>query len=353
VIRLTRLLEHRRVLAEPMASAAGRWSERRSLLIVVEDDLGNFGLGEAAPLPGFSSDTLDQARAALRALRGIVPAARDYPAPPSARAAIEGARLDLQSRTIGRPAWAVQQAVEWTSLVRPPSALPLSAWLPEAREQALAAADAAIGRGVRCFKVKLVRGSDAGVALLRELRARYGSQIALRADANASFTRAELDGLLPTLRELELEWFEEPTSEPLEGGLGVPIALDESLCARGAGPFAADKALGVTALVLKPTALGGLSRAIDVSHAATSAGLACVASHALEGPVGYMTAATLALRLGTRFAHGLGPHPGLGGFRPPALHPARDELVAWNAPGLGLTLEMGLVRADVLAEERF
>jgi o-succinylbenzoate synthase len=353
VIRLTRLLEHRRVFAEPMASAAGRWAERRSLLIVVEDEHGNFGLGEAAPLPGFSSDTLDEARAALRALRGSVPVGRDFQAPPSVRSAIEGARLDILARAIGKPAWAVQQAADWTSLVRPPAALPLSLWLPEAPDRALATAEAALARGVRCFKVKLIPGSDAGVALLRELRGKYGSGVALRADANASFTCATLERFLPALRELELEWLEEPTAEPLAGALGVPLALDESLGARGPGSFAADRALGITALVLKPTTLGGLCRSIDLSHAATADSLACVASHTLEGPVGFMTAATLALRLGPRFAHGLGPHPGLGGFRPPALHPVRDELVAWDAPGLGLTLEMGLVRADVLAEERF
>ncbi|HEY3495706.1 MAG TPA: enolase C-terminal domain-like protein [Polyangiaceae bacterium] len=353
MIRSRRLLEFRRPLAEPMASAAGTWNERRGLLLVVEDGDGHFGLGEAAPLPGYSKDTLEDARAALLALPAN--ATRLEPqAAPAAHAALEAAYLDLRARTLGRPAWTLQaplaESPEPTEGT--PAALALSQWLPGDPERARDAARRSFERNVRWFKVKLEPGSDAGLVTLRALREEYGARVTLSADANGSLSVQELEHLLPELRRLSLAWIEEPAREPLTGPIGVPLALDESLQA-GTPDFARAKALGVAALMLKPTALGGLLVVYRLAQAAARNGIGAVASHTLEGPVGFMTAATLALSLGARFAHGLGPHSGLGGIRPPALHPERDELVAWREPGFGIGLETALAGADVVREERF
>ena len=61
--------------------------------------------------------------------------------------------------------------------------------------------------------------------------------------------------------------------------------------------------------------------------------------------MGYMAAAAVALALGPSAAHGLPPHPALRGLRPPALHPTRDELVPWAAPGFGLSVDDALAGA--------
>ena len=70
MIRVARVLQHARVLPAAARSAAGTWTERTGLTLLLEDDAGLTGLGEAAPLPGFSPDDLAGARAALVALRG-------------------------------------------------------------------------------------------------------------------------------------------------------------------------------------------------------------------------------------------------------------------------------------------
>jgi L-alanine-DL-glutamate epimerase-like enolase superfamily enzyme len=122
----------------------------------------------------------------------------------------------------------------------------------------------------------------------------------------------------------------------------VPSALDESLV--GARPNLADlRAQGVTALVLKPTVLGGLSPCFKLASAAAEAGLTSVVSHTLEGPLAAMGLAVLAHALGAgRPADGLAPHPGLSGVRPPCFHLSTDCLVAWRTPGLGLGLGQAL-----------
>jgi O-succinylbenzoate synthase len=355
VIRAVRLLEHHFALERPMASGAGSWRAREALLLVLEDAEGRIGLGEAAPLPGFSPDTLEAARGALRELQGrtlpprspgrVADGLREASAglsSPAARAALEGALLDLWARQANVPAW---QLFDKSGATGP---VALSVWLPDGAGAAVSTARRALGRGVTSFKVKLDARLDleVGIDTLEALRRTLGSSVKLRADANRSATRDALEPFLERLRALELEWLEEPTDDPSPTKLGVPLGLDESLQPSGTLP-ALEAWPEVAALVLKPTALGGLARCLELGVHARAAGRAAVASHTLEGPVGYMAAATLALALGPSAAHGLPPHPALRGLRPPALHPTRDELVPWEAPGFGLSVDDALAGAEL------
>jgi len=363
VIRAARLVEHAWALSAPLGSAAGSWSERRALLLVLEDDAGEQGFGEAAPLPGFAADTLEEARSALLPLLGrplpdegatpsreVTTALAESSAPlasPAARSALEAALLDLWSRRRGVPAYALLAAVA------PGTRAPLSAWLPDGTDDALAAARSHLAHGGTALKVKLDarRGLARGIETLEALRAEFGPAVALRADANSSATPETLAPCLERLRALELEWLEEPTQEPLVSDLGVPLALDESLQAAGMLPDLAERPF-VAALVLKPTALGGVARCLELARHARAHGRAAVASHALEGPVGFMTAATLAFALASERAHGLSAHRALRTARPPGLAGEADVLEAWSEPGLGLTLMTALAGAEIVHEER-
>ncbi|HEU4613190.1 MAG TPA: hypothetical protein VFS15_13965, partial [Kofleriaceae bacterium] len=57
----------------PRGAARGSWTERSAVILSVRDDTGVTGLGEAAPLPGMSIDTLDDALRACEALAACVP----------------------------------------------------------------------------------------------------------------------------------------------------------------------------------------------------------------------------------------------------------------------------------------
>jgi o-succinylbenzoate synthase len=354
-----RVVEHRFALEPPLRSAAGSWHERHSLLLVVEDRSGVLGLGEAAPLPGFSRDTFDAARDALLPLLGrtlpdreptvdIASQLRRASAPlpsPAARAALEAALLDLWSRQDAHPAW---------SLLRADAAgltVPLSLWLPDGTEPALEAAKTAADRGIRAFKVKLDArdGLEPAVRTLEALRRSFGPTVSLRADANRSASRDELAPFIERLCALELEWLEEPTAEPLLDPLGVAVALDESLEPDGTAPDFRARPF-VTALVLKPTALGGLGRCLELARHAGARSRAAVASHTLEGPAGFAAAAALAVALGAERAHGLAPHRALRGLRPPALRGDRDEIVAWQEHGFGLDGADALAHSEILRE---
>jgi L-Ala-D/L-Glu epimerase len=363
VIRVARVLEHRRTLRATARSAAGAWSERSALTLVLEDAAGHVGLGEAAPLPGFSPDELASARRALVELLGsIVPDSPRHDVPlalsdataalpsASARMAFETALLDVWARQANVPAWALIR----TDDAAAPPVLPLSLWLPHGVEAALTEARCALARGIRAFKVKIDgrEPSEPGLATLEALRANFGAEIELRADANQSLTPSQLRALAPRVLELGVVWVEEPTAAGASANLGVPVAVDESLIA--VRPNLPElRAAGVTALVLKPTVLGGLSTCLGLASAARDAGITSVVSHTLEGPLAAMGSAALALALGTgRPADGLAPHAGLSGSRPPCFHATEDRLIGWRVPGLGLSLSQALFGTISVEEAR-
>jgi o-succinylbenzoate synthase len=383
MIRLARVLEQRIELAEPNterappASDSRRdWRERVTLLLVVEDAEGRVGLGEASPLPGYSPETLDDAWDSLTPLVGVslgleelgpgssqaLRAVTGAVASPAARFALETALLDLWSKQRGEPAWVLLARIrsELLDVAAAPLAVaaeghPVAALLPGSGDVALAHAERAFARGIRCFKAKLgVPGAWSGeLATLRALRKRF-PEVRLRVDANQALSPEELWQRLPALRDLTLEWLEEPIARfpaGIDWEVGIPLALDESLQQNPPDPRAS-RDHAVRAYVLKPTTLGGFVRSFELANEAIRAEFVFVASHAYEGPVGFSAVAALSLALGSdRPPDGLDGHAGVADA--PAL-PAFDyesgRIFPWTEPGFGLALEPLLARRPVTRE---
>ena len=97
-----RLLRRTLRLHRPVAAAHGPVGDREVLLLGLSDADGNTGWGEAAPLPGFTPETLDEAGEAILAWLDDGDRA-DPPATPTARAAVDGALLHLAARAAGLP----------------------------------------------------------------------------------------------------------------------------------------------------------------------------------------------------------------------------------------------------------
>ena len=336
-----------RTLPRPAQNARQGWSERASCIITLESESGGHGQGEAAPLPGFSPEPLSACEQALRTLNlsGIAEqlepnqdligelgraSVRIPPNLPAARAALEGALLDLWARAAGVPAWA-----PLAPAFAPPIAREVAALLMGEPEQAVAQAVAARDRGITTFKFKIGRPGalERELAAVRALRAELGPSARLRLDANQSLSLAEALAYLPRFAECELEFIEEPGAPqhlPRLRELGVPLARDESLAA-GAEPCSGDRAV-----ILKPTLLGGVTPCLALARAARRVGAQVIFSHAFEGPLGLSLSAALALSIGSEgVAHGLD----LEGARlDPASLPffSGCAIRAWSEPGLGL-----------------
>jgi o-succinylbenzoate synthase len=358
-----------RRLDPPQRNAHSVWSERASLELALSATEGSFGWGEAAPLPDYSEDGVDDAeralvglplaqlaalaevgdaRALLDAAAALIPAQQ-----PSARFALETALLDRAAQRAGQPLWftlatlARPGALDVGTHVAPAEALAearpvaLCALLPSAdRGAALALARRHVAAGVTCFKLKigpdhLTSDQDATLAGLRD---ELGAGIKLRADANGSLSPAGLSASLGQLAAHELEFLEEPLAgaEP-ERLTDSPcaLALDESLQRMPPATLArwlAQPMLRV--LVLKPTALGGLAACIELAQVARAHGREVVVSHALEGPIGWAACAHLALALGGTRAAGLWPLAHQAAAQPRI---EQGRLLPTHEPGLGAT----------------
>ncbi|HET9931746.1 MAG TPA: o-succinylbenzoate synthase [Polyangiaceae bacterium] len=314
--------------AAPFANAHQRWEERETLALTLTDERGFSAQGEAAPLPGFSRDTLAEAERGLlefplELAAAIVERSVSDPsctlrelescaaiASPAARFAFESALVELIAARSG----AMPSDLLGGPSSSSPSALPLARLVDVAHAEEEVAA--ALTTGFTTIKLKL--GTTLGFAreleLIARVRARFGSAWGLRLDANQSFPRDEALSRLRALLPFDPEFVEEPTrpdETPTEAS-PVPIALDESLTSPAFLVPSALLARNVRVLVLKPTLLGGIAVTRAFVERARAVGLDWVLSHTFESALGYRALKMLAFALPpSRLAHGLGPHAAL------------------------------------------
>ena len=263
-----RLYRYRLPLTGPLPAGDRTLTERRGLLLCVTGEEGGEGWGEAAPLPGFSPETLKEATTQARRLRAALPGL-DVP----------GADLEAALRAVPTGNWfpAVQFAaesavVEGMAAVRGTSVaqllgkrtgtVPMNALIPSSETDLDAVADQIRRAGYRAVKLKVGRADvETDARRVRQLHAVLGNDIALRLDANRKWTWGEAVAFAEALGDVPIEYVEEPLPAPTDlpsliDRTGLPVALDETTRERSPEEVPAD--LPVRAVVLKPTLLGGI-----------------------------------------------------------------------------------------------
>ena len=296
---------------EPRGAARGTWREREAVIVAVRDEQGNTGLGEAAPLPGMSIDSLADAHVAIAELAARTPIAIDSPAhatgladritaAPAARFGIETALLSALAQRSRRSIAALWSAI-------PHGELRNAIVVDDETE-----ARAAVANGARVVKIK----AEDPDRVLRIAAAIPG--VRLRVDANRSWPFERAVAWLDRLALLPIDFVEEPcvdAHELLAQRLPCRIALDESLISLDQRDLMV--ALGspeLAALILKPTLLGGFSRCMALAALAHRHGVAPIVTHTLEGPIGTAACIELARAIGADVPVGLAPHSGLDHF---------------------------------------
>ncbi len=333
---------------------------REVACLVLREESGLVGAGEAAPIAGFSRETIDESRRALLAAtsrwepidetaapaeevaRLVARHAGLLDAAPSARFARRTALFDLLARCRGedlascvRGAPRARDAIETGALLRDPAD-------PAFVERV----QAAIERGFRVLKVKLRAEDDAAldreIEGLRALR-RAAPDVELRLDPNGRWSIDDARRWLERLAPLAPAFVEQPV-RPGDlvrlGPCAVPWAADESLGLAGVvEELSKDTGCGV--FVIKPAALGVL-RSRELAALARSRGLGVTSTHFFDWAIGLAAACEVALSLDPDvrlLACGLDPHEGLHGLPRGALpHHARvGQAQATVGSGLGFS----------------
>ncbi len=298
----TQLLELE--LTEPFGISGG--SQEVARLVVVQLTLGDgtLGLGEAAPLPAYNGESIEDVSRAIAAARPFLigadarawrQRALELRAPTcasaAARCALETALLDALARRAGLSLHAWFGGCTPARLVTDvtiPIVTPAGAY---------AAAERWWARGFRSLKIKLGGQGDVD----RVLAAHAGAPDAqLLVDANGGLSATRAIDLVDTLAQhgVEVALFEQPVpASDWEGlarvGERARIALDESVVsARDA--LEAVRRLGAPHVINVKLMKSGIAEALDIVATARAGGMSLMIGGMLESMLAMSTSACFA-----------------------------------------------------------
>ncbi|MBI4024242.1 MAG: chloromuconate cycloisomerase [Verrucomicrobia bacterium] len=293
-----------------VVSHAGRHSESTFLIVVVEDQDGLHGYGEAATTLLWSGESAQTAKWMVDSVIApqLTGATLDHPGAalavmdkaihgnPFTKSAIDTALWDLWAKRRGVPAWKLfgdREPVRSIPTRASIGAYPLEKTVMIAREFWTA--------GVRILKFKVgVSGLD-DAGRLRSVREELGDEPVFTVDYNGAFRNAadavrSIESLLP----LKIALAEQPTHRERIGLMAevrkqveIPILADESIFT----PDHLAEALDLDAfdiLSLYPGKNGGFTRSLEMARTAFKADKPCVIGSNLETDLGQAAMAWLA-----------------------------------------------------------
>lgn len=316
-------------LQQPFTTAKGTWTERHGFCVHLEAN-SITGIGEAAPLPGFSTESLEDTRRALDALCKTLEqhtpptdvaqvdallstlAPLDT-CPPSARFAIECALLDWLGQHTKRPIHAL--LTSWADLPAAQATVQVNATLgskpaPENFAQSMSLKD----QGFSCFKIKVgARPLDEELAMVRAVREAIGDTAHIRLDANGAWkTPQQATEHIKAFAKYNIALVEQPVPADDLHMLAEVTHNTSHLTL-----IAADEALNTMqdlqtlielqaaqVIVIKPMMCGGLLESIRLMARANQAGIKTILTTMLEGVVGRIATTQLAQATYQTYIHG-------------------------------------------------
>ena len=335
----------------PIRAGSEIHQTRRGMLVGLEDDEGRTGWGDAAPLAGFSTESLSEVDLVLQGLSAsIVDRPRDLefvgragvgwlPTLRSAAAALDCALLDLISNRAGRSV-----AAQLSTAGNLRASVRVNALISDDTPQEVSVEGAsAASEGFTAFKVKVGRRPIAiDVARIAALRGAVGPAASLRVDAGGAWAVDEAIDVLRRVEMFDVEYVEDPVGDmagfvQLVPRVGIPLAVDE-LLAVSADPFSVVAAAPSDIFVLKPAAMGGLQVARAVADRVMERGGSVVVTSLFDNAVGLTAAVHLAATTPAQ-----GPASGLATSRflaedvaePPPIVNGHIQVPA--GPGLGIS----------------
>jgi O-succinylbenzoate synthase len=342
-------------LREPLRTARTTTVMKEALLVhVVVGDVDGWGECSAEPTPAYAPETLDTARLALR--DHLVPrllagaSLDDVRGNHFARAALDQALLDASLKAQGRTLADLLGAQ-----VRRVAA-GITIGLAGGAHALAAAVESAATAGYRRVKVKIAPGVD--LDTVATARAALGdADIALQADANGSYTLADVERLA-ALDAFDLQCIEQPLAPDvlldhahLASAIRTPVALDESITSPGVARDALDLR-AASVLSVKVGRLGGIGAARAVFDECRARGAAAMVGGMLETGIGRAVNVALAA---------VAPGSVVGDLSPSSRWFPHDltepiemhdgELAVPDVPGTGAIVRIDVVARQTVARE--
>ena len=303
-------------LAKPLEMKGSIQTFREGLIIELMDENGHCGFGDAAPFPGLHKETLKDIIAEISdqineilvfrydplidIFSNLKPLLKNLP---SLNFAMEWAIVDLIAKSKN-----IVAAKLFNS--NPKFTIPLNALLTGNSKGVLAQAETLKSKKYKAIKLKVAtRPLDEEINLVLKLNDIFEGNMALRLDANQTWSREQATTFGKAVHAANIEYIEEPFSRPdLFAGFfyetGLQYAFDETL---SQNIFKEIKSFaGLDAIVLKPSVIGRLSETQNWVKWAEQKKVKTVFSSVFESGIGLRAIANLTAAWGEKNAvHGL------------------------------------------------
>lgn len=307
--------KYRLPFAVPFQTSTNLFEEREGIVIELSTD-NYLCYGEIAPLPGYSSETLDEVQEMLanyknlleNSLGGQNPVdllqnlyeSEDIPA--SLQFGLDSIAYQIQAYRSGK------NLLEY---LFPDSSkqIPLNALVSLQSDDYMSTLQQQLTEGFKTIKFKVGIDFEQELNRLQEIRTRY-PDLTIRLDANQAWSTDEAITKCRQLQSLDVEYCEEPLDTPspqnfetLSDQTKLPLAIDESLYQVSYWP----NLLPYTShLIVKPMLLGSFTKIFETKRLADTHNNKAVFTTSLESCVGRIITAVLASGLGSpQTAHGL------------------------------------------------
>lgn len=305
-------------LTPPLQLKTGTLSIRKGIkLTLMSGDI--ISEGEASPLPGFSTETLQEVEKRLPLIQkkcqnktmpsvadiltGNLGLSKNLPA--SLYFGLELAMLNHHAQRLQTPLSAL--LLPYTGATQVGDAK-RNALLSGTSQHIFSTCKKKLTQGFQCFKLKVgAKPPQDEIAIIKALLAMMPSYATLRLDANRLWDLQTAVEVGAAISHPQIDYIEEPLKNPsgwtsFYQKTGIPIALDESLI-ENKGQWTLFK--GLKALILKPTLLGGIYPSIQLAKRGMREGLVPVISSTFESPIALKGLAQLAASLPIATYHGL------------------------------------------------
>ena len=312
------LYRYRLPFCSPFKTARGTFKERTGLLVQIRNESVS-ALTEAAPLPGFSRESLDDTELCLTrihtdfsdflkndwSLLDFRQFLNSRSLTPSAEFALSTLAASLKLQTgLANVSDLFSQKFRKEVKVNAVTGL-------ENPEQIISAVDAHYNNGFRTVKIKSSSTTAPLITALKELSLKY-PDISFRIDANQSWPLNRTLQIIEGFTGLNVEYIEEPVKvssamdySNLVNESPIPIALDESINSVDMLEQALQE-LENAVFILKPMLLGDIFRISETISENRGPLQKIVVTTALESAVGRIMVNTIAAIVGDPgLAHGL------------------------------------------------
>jgi O-succinylbenzoate synthase len=285
---------------------------REGVIIRLTNADGSVGLGDIAPLPGYSEETLQETIEELQSLVDVIfqwPIVDhiaelsgeferwlgQFELSPSVRFGIESAVLNLFAQTPGGDFAVNRRDIR-------PAQIANHALLSGSHDMVMNAAAGYLEQGFLSFKLKVGTSVADDVRLVQDLNALFAGKAVLHVDANQSWSLDEAVAFGRQITCAAVEYIEEPCRkfEDLDDFYQqtmIPIALDETLRTKTFEDIQSIE--GVDVIVLKPTLMGGIELVSHWLDQAERFAIRPIISSSFESDVGLR----MLLKLSSTIAH--------------------------------------------------